>query len=247
MVGMLERLFGGATRTVLMVSSDEPDQSLNGAFLHRPPIRLLVGRPDERTLRLARRKHPSLIIDDLQAPGDDSAVDFCRSLRQDPATRSIPLMVVAPPALDDRARRCQPTLLLTKPVGRYEFFRAVRRFVPMPARRSARYETNLRFCFRSPELSGQAFSRDVSLVGAFLKTDRLPRHGSRLELAFRLPGDDASIRCRATVVRTAQAGGPCAEPENGFAVEFEELTDADVAHIERYVEHLVGRRRGMPL
>ena len=238
---MLQRWFGGATRTVLMVASRELDRSLDGAFLHRPPIRLLTGRPDDRSLRLARRKHPSLIIDDLQEADDDCVVDFCRKLRGDPTTRGIPLMVVAPPDLDDCARACQPTLLLRKPVGRHEFFRAVRRFVPMPARRSERCATNLRFSYRSPSVEGQAFSRDVSLVGAFLKTDRIPQLASRLELTFRLPGEEVSIQCRASVVRVSVPSGPLAEPENGFAVEFDELADEDVARLERYVDHLETR------
>ena len=53
-------------------------------------------------LRMARKELPDLILLDLMLP-DISGIDVLRSLRQDPATRDIPVIVVsASTALDDR-------------------------------------------------------------------------------------------------------------------------------------------------
>lgn len=236
---MLGRLWRRACSTVLIVSENSPDPALNSAFLRQPEIRLLNSHPGKHALDLARRKRPSLIIESLQVP-DQPALDFCKKLRADPGTRSIPLILVAEPELHEHAQQAQADAVLLTPLKRSEFFKAVRRFVPLPKRRHARYGANLRFCFSSSGQSGQAFSRDLSLNGAFLKTDMSLPAGARLDLRFRLPGQPEEIRCRAAVVRATTANDVHAGQMGGFAIEFEEMAETDSERLEQFISLNLG-------
>jgi len=108
----------------------------------------------------------------------------------------------------------------------------VRRFVPLTARRGPRCPVNLRFSFEGAGGAGQAFSRDLSACGVFLKNDRVLPPGQRLSLRFRLPGDEAEIACGG-IVRSTDGTGRGLPP--GFGVEFLDLAEEDRVRLERFV------------
>jgi CheY-like chemotaxis protein len=218
---------------VLIIAEATPDPGLGSAFLKQPDIRLLTSFPDEQGLQLARREQPSLIIDEVQT-GNGRGVDFCRRLRTERGTRSIPLIVITSPELCDRVREVGPDAVLIKPFVRNDFFEAVSRFVPLPRRRNNRLGVNLRFTFRSGEVVGQAFSRDLSGKGAFLKTDRELALGTLLEVRFQLPGSHHEIRCRA-VVRSTSHSDPTSGRQSGVGVEFVDIAEGDSDRVEAFI------------
>ena len=85
----------------------------------------------------------------------------------------------------------------------------------------------------------QAFSRDVSVVGAFLKTDRLTGVGTHLKTEFHLPGQSRSIQCgaivRAVVPATCDAGSA------GLGIEFEGISDEDLGRLDTLLSKGQGR------
>jgi DNA-binding response OmpR family regulator len=221
------------SRTVLIIAEERPDPGLGSAFLEQPDIRLLTSFPDEQGLQLARRERPSLIIDEVRT-GNGRGVDFCRRLRTERDTRSIPLIVITSPELCDRVREVGPDAILVKPFVRNDLFDAVSRFVRLPRRRNQRFGVNLRFTFRADGTVGQAFSRDLSGRGAFLKTDREFDLGSRLELRFHLPGSRHEIRCEA-IVRSTTHADPASGRQSGIGVEFLDITERDFERVETFV------------
>ena len=227
-------------RTVLIVSEHDAEPALNSAFLRQPEIRLLNSHPNEEGLEMARRERPTLIIEDL-ASDDHGSLAFCRRLRSDPATRSIPLILVISPELRKEARAAKADALLDKPLVNREFYKAVRRFVPLPKRRNQRAGVNLRFTYRAGDKVGQAFSRDVSRNGAFLKTDRIPPLGTRLDLRFTLPGAWEEISCRALVRITARCESQPSQL-SGFGIEFDELRAEDAELLEQFIARHLRRR-----
>ena len=92
---------------------------------------------------------------------------------------------------------------------------------------------NLRFTYEADQRMSQAFSRDLSAHGAFLKTDRMLPLGTQLELTFRIPGVDEQVRCAAIVRGTANTLG---EPA-GIGIEFENLADRDRKRLEYFIDH----------
>lgn len=241
---MFERLWRRPTRTVLIVTEAEPDPTLSPSFLRQPQIRIINSFPDDHAMRLARRKRPCLIIEDLQRPDSRGAL-FRDELRSDPQTCSIPLILLTEPELKERADRSAPAAVLVKPVRRQEFFREVRRFVPLPKRKHQRYGGNLRFSYRTDQCVGQAFSRDLSLTGAFLKTDRVLPLGTRLGLRFNLPGTWDEICCQAVVIRTSSGTDPQSGNFSGFAIEFDGVNDDDADRLQSFIDVSLGlRERG---
>jgi len=84
----------------------------------RPAIRLVEARDGETGLDLARRVLPELILLDLRLPGI-SGEEVMRRLREDPATRGIPTVVVsaeARPAESDRLLAAGADDYLVKPI-----------------------------------------------------------------------------------------------------------------------------------
>jgi uncharacterized protein (TIGR02266 family) len=189
-------------------------------------------------MTLARRERPCLIIEDVPTACETS-LRFCRDLRAHPTTRSIPLILVTAPEARDRAREAHADAMLEKPVVRRELFDAVKRFVTLPRRRTLRLATNLRFSFHVDDHVGQAFSRDISTSGVFLKTDRIAPLGTRVELRFRVPGAWEDLCCHAVVRNTVQADQ--AGHRGGMGLEFEDLSDHDRELLETFIDRHVDR------
>jgi uncharacterized protein (TIGR02266 family) len=84
---------------------------------------------------------------------------------------------------------------------------------------------NLRFCYTVNDHVAQAFSRDLSVRGAFLKTDRALPLGTRVVLQFCLPGLADEMRCNG-VVRNTCSMTRAADP-GGIGIEFQDLPDRD--------------------
>jgi phosphate regulon transcriptional regulator PhoB len=78
----------------IVVIEDEPDiLDVIQYNLDREGYRVLSSRDGEAGLALIRSDIPDLIILDLMLPRLDG-IDVCRRLKQDPATRSIPIIMV---------------------------------------------------------------------------------------------------------------------------------------------------------
>jgi uncharacterized protein (TIGR02266 family) len=228
-------------RKVLIVSERTPVPALDSGFLQQPKIHLLSGYPDDAGLQLARRMRPALIVEHV-ASQDGPAVEFCEDLRTHPRTRKIPLILVAESGLGPELTDLGADALLSKPLDRDEFFHAVRRFVPLPERSSPRAQVNLRFRYKVDAREAQAFGRDISLSGAYIKSDRSLPLGTTLELEFTLPGTSRAVLCSA-VVRSGARRHPRYGP-GGFGVEFQEMREEDAARLRRFVESCTrhGRR-----
>jgi uncharacterized protein (TIGR02266 family) len=238
---MLQNLRRRSARTVLIVTEDPAELVLGGAFLQQPDIRLLTSYPDDEALHIARRERPNLIIEDL-GRANGPGMTFYRQLRTDPSTRSIPLILLATPDLQGASELASADALLEKPLARGELFHAVRRFLPLPDRSGRRLATNLRFIFTVAGQEYQAFSRDVSASGAFLKTDRIPPLGTKVELCFRLPGSWNEIRCTGHVRDTASGEGP--GQVGGIGVEFDTMDEVDREMLDNFIERHTRRRTG---
>ncbi len=117
-------------------------------------------------------------------------------------------------------------------VRRRDLLDAVLRWFALAPERKKRCPANLRFTFGYDGTECQAFSRDLSESGAFLKTDNAPASGSVLTLHFRLPGDHAEIGCGGLVRRIEQGDDPA---PSGFGVEFRDLDPDDGKRLAAFI------------
>jgi CheY-like chemotaxis protein len=106
---------------------------------------------------------------------------------------------------------------------------------------AARQPVNLRFRYRIGDEAGQAFTRDLSEFGAFVKTDRVLAPDTRMSVCFCIPGRPEEIRCRA-VVRRSVPMTTCPRQLAGFAIVFEEMNEKDRDCLSRFVNDRQPRR-----
>jgi uncharacterized protein (TIGR02266 family) len=218
----------------ILIHSARPNASdLNTAFLKQPRIQMTTTGSLPDALGDLKANAPDLIIEELH-PGDADDDPLCAGLKADARTRGIPVILVVPAEERLRAIKAKPDVLLLKPVVPRELFEAVNRFVPLPTRRVPRYEVNLRFTFEFKGRRMQAFTRNLSLNGAFIKTDQAIPEGSHLRIHFTIPGDFEEIDCGG-VVRQLVDMKPSNRTARGIGVEFEGIRDEELARLEAYI------------
>ncbi|HEX9374113.1 MAG TPA: response regulator transcription factor [Roseiflexaceae bacterium] len=82
-----------ATRTILVVDDEPGIVTIARDYLDRAGYHVLTAGDGTTALRLARTERPSLLVLDLMLPGMDG-LDVARALRQDPATRTLPIIML---------------------------------------------------------------------------------------------------------------------------------------------------------
>ena len=80
------------THTVLVVDDTAEMRKLLGELLHEE-FHVLFARDGQEGLELAQREHPDLILSDVMMPRMDGQ-EFCRRVKQDPATAHIPFVML---------------------------------------------------------------------------------------------------------------------------------------------------------
>jgi len=225
---------GGEEHLLLVVPGRRPARGLRPCFLQHAGLRLLPDVSAEAAWEVAARRQPRLIIQDL----DDAypaGLELCRRFKSAEATRSLPLIVIAAPEARQEALKSGAETVLDRPIIQGDYFEAVRRYVPLPRRRHTRYAVNIRFSYEVDGRLRQVFSRDISLYGAFLKTDAVLQEGTHLRVGFHLPGMGAEIRCGA-LVRRSLPHGTAGNPFAGMAIEFEGIADGELRRLEEFIE-----------
>jgi len=81
------------TRTILVVDDEPGIVQIARDYLDRAGFRVITAGDGSTALRLARAERPSLLVLDLMLPGMDG-LDVARALRQDPATRKLPIIML---------------------------------------------------------------------------------------------------------------------------------------------------------
>jgi two-component system, OmpR family, alkaline phosphatase synthesis response regulator PhoP len=81
------------SRTILVVDDEPGIVQIARDYLDRAGFRVLTAGDGAAALRLARSERPSLLVLDLMLPGLDG-LDVTRALRQDPATRKLPIIML---------------------------------------------------------------------------------------------------------------------------------------------------------
>ncbi|BDG08813.1 ATP-binding protein [Anaeromyxobacter paludicola] len=97
----------------------------------RRQFKVLAAPDGLKGLEMIRRERPSLVVTDLMMPGIDG-LELTRRLREDPATRQIPvLMLTARGEVDDRVRGLETgvSAYLTKPFSPKELVTCARQLV----------------------------------------------------------------------------------------------------------------------
>jgi CheY-like chemotaxis protein len=118
----LERLTEVAVPTVLIADDDADHRELLTLALHRLGHDVVEATDARSALSRLDQGGIDAILLDVRMPGE-SGIDLCRRLRDDPATATLPIMLVSADVNDQRinaARAAGADDYLTKPFNRAE-------------------------------------------------------------------------------------------------------------------------------
>lgn len=220
---------------VLLVEEARPYLELQRTFLARHNVAILEAPDNLSTVEKVRVERPRVVVIDLLPP-ERAGLELCRGIKGDPVAGLVPVVLLVDPPDSGAAEAAGADGVVQKPIRMREFLDTVRRFVHLKERRSPRVPANLRFIYRWEGSTGQAFSREISAYGVFLKTDRQVPEGAVLELRFHLPGEAQEIRCRGVVRKRHGLEAPLASGP-GLGVEFEDVEPGDQLRFQRFVDN----------
>jgi two-component system cell cycle response regulator DivK len=119
-------------KTILYVEDNEFNLKIVRQLLSRTSYRLIEAVDGEQGVATALRELPDLILMDIQLP-KLSGLDATRTLRGDPKTAQIPIIVVTSFALsgdDKKAQDAGASAYLAKPYSPRELLAMIRKLAP---------------------------------------------------------------------------------------------------------------------
>jgi two-component system, cell cycle response regulator DivK len=119
-------------KTVLYVEDNEYNLKIVRQLLGRTSYRLIEATDGQLGVETALRELPDLILMDIQLP-KLSGLDATRTLRADPKTAGIPIIVITSFALsgdDQKAKDAGASAYLAKPYSPRELLQMIRKLVP---------------------------------------------------------------------------------------------------------------------
>jgi len=130
-------------QTILIIDDDIDTLKLVGIMLERKGFRILASTTGKKGLQLANEEFPDLILLDVMIP-DINGYEISRSIRSDPATESIPIiMFTARSQVDDKVEGLEAgaDAYITKPARPRELFAQVNSILKRSPQRTAGIQT----------------------------------------------------------------------------------------------------------
>jgi two-component system, cell cycle response regulator DivK len=119
-------------RTILYVEDNEYNRKIVRQLLGRTSYRLVEANDGESGVAMAQQEIPQLILMDVQLP-KMSGLDATRTLKADPRTSHIPIIVITSFALSgdrEKAAAAGADSYLAKPYSPRELLALVRQYLP---------------------------------------------------------------------------------------------------------------------
>ncbi|HEV8642574.1 MAG TPA: response regulator [Methylomirabilota bacterium] len=116
-----------ANELILIVEDNEKNRKLLRDVLQFRGYQTVEAETGEDAVRLARERHPALILMDIQLPGING-ITALGQLRSDPTTRAIPVIAVTASAMTHDRQKIMAAGFdgyQTKPINVKEFLAAV--------------------------------------------------------------------------------------------------------------------------
>lgn len=197
-------------RRIAIVSHVDLSPELGDTVLWRPGVERVFCADPQRAFAAVESAAPRLVVVDGADTGAASAL--IAQLRGDERTRAISIAALSrSTGLEDEAalRGAGANLVLSGHVDPYLWDARLEELLSVPRRRDmripVRFELWSRFDSGAPAVEATAVN--VSINGALIETEEFLDVGSKLDLAFVLPGDGGDLKALAQVVREDQAFG----------------------------------------
>lgn len=217
--------------TILVVDDVALFRELGSLFLARCG-RVITACSGSEALELAARERPAVVVLDAHLP-DVAGEEVCRRLKgPDEMTRVVVITGTGSAEEYAAAIRAGADDVLAKPLSRLALVETVQRFTRFPAPRGlprVSVDAPVRIVKGEDESWGTA--RNLSRGGMFVECEDGLLDREEVDLEFRLPGSDASLRPTARVVWCRAGNGD----RPGFGVRFLSLDAPAARSLDEYV------------
>ncbi len=191
-------------------------------FFERAGCEVLTASSGSDALRMVRAENPHIVLLDYEMP-DMNGDEVCRKIKEDPARRHIPVLMITSHGGADVAERCRRagcTDVIVKPISGRDLLDRVVRILQIPYRVHLRTRVVMEVAIG---VSGDAiavlgYSENVSEGGMLVETPEPLEAGAAARLDFALPPSARRIRTPARVIRIA---GPNSRGLFSAALSFE--------------------------
>lgn len=224
---------------ILLADDSRFFRTIEAKFLQKTPVAILEADSCSSVEVIARDRQPDLIYLAYHLLPDGGPY-CCTQLKRNPATRQIPVVMVCDQqggeqqAVEAREAGCDDVLI--KPLDRYSFLQAGRRFINAIREHRQPCFFTLSIEHMGAIINGKCL--DLSAGGMFIESQEDVPVGTRFKLSFKLPDRPATpITCQAEVMwlnRRPNAMKP--HYPQGFGLRFIDLgtaaQQAIVAHTQ---------------
>jgi uncharacterized protein (TIGR02266 family) len=209
-------------RRLLLVGDSPSDQLLRQSLAHSRDVQCLVAPTAAEGLRVARYKQPDVVLLGAEVV-DLPHSEVCRQLQEDPATETIPVILMiraTPHPLPENPFQTSAVATAPTDIKPEHLLNLVHAVVgTRPCRRAhLRVNVGLEVDCRCGDRHETARAVNLSEGGMFLAMTTLPEAGTDMELCFSLPGSGA-MKLASRVVWRRQPDQQHPYPA-GIAVQF---------------------------
>jgi uncharacterized protein (TIGR02266 family) len=205
------------------------------AYLEGRNLKVFATTSATEALEMAGVIQPDLVVLDFEMP-EMTGAEVCRSLRANPRTAHIPVLILSIRDTDDVLKECEmagAVGFVRKAEGRDALLENVARVLGIPRRRSVRVP-----CMFSVGIAegGRVYSglvQNISEGGMFLTASRKFEPGMALRIQFALPNIEKEIQVLGEVVRTEDIS----DTDHGSGIQFLEMDDHSRSTLAEHLEH----------
>jgi len=230
------------TAKVLLVDDVRVFLEFERPFFERSGCEILTATSGTEALRLVKEQKPHIVLLDYEMPGMNGD-EVCRRIKEDPATRHIPVLIVTShkePSVLEKCRRAGCTDFVVKPVTGRDLLEKVVKLLQIPYRVHVRTRVNIEVSMgvTGETVSVLGYSSDLSEGGMMVETVEPIDMGAKVGVVFKLSGRNEEIRATAEVLRVTLLRS---QGMFGVALRFREGDEALRAIIRSFVEQEVAR------
>jgi CheY-like chemotaxis protein len=171
------------------------------SYLDLSAVDIHTAKNGEEALEIVRRERPDLVVLDVNMPKMDG-VTCCAIIKQDPATRSIPVIMVSNAYRKEDIALCWKAGcddFLQKPIEAKPFLEMAHKFLPAIERREPRVPCRIPVTCRIGNETFDAISEDISLHGIYLASAITVETGREIFLSFELPGLSTPVTAKGRI------------------------------------------------
>ncbi len=206
-------------------------------LLNRADIKVFVAATNDEVFAIHRAQRVDLIITSLDLPGL-AGDELSSRIREDPDLRAVSIIMISEntPAAIARSKECRANAVLLRPVHPLLIMVKAQQLLEIAARETVRV-------FLSAKVEGNARdelfycrTRDISVTGMLIETDRELTEGTRLSCLLYLP-DTKKIRLAGKIIRILERSPDDEDYRYGFM--FTEISAEARQQLAAFVDEIV--------